>query len=157
MLAWYRCWVYSGIQRSGACPTLTCRPSSLGFVASFGSPAQFKLLNGGIHVPIKNVLGLCYGSGDVSAYIRGQNQARVQPDVEQSDGSAYRTGNTIRQCNLHFWSARWELGEGLERACHRVQPLGLRVFLVWVYLDCELFSRAAASLRSAKHIGAAKF
>src|SRR5882757_1537477 len=108
------------IGRAPAQPLRVGLTSSLSFVASLDCPAQFNLLDGGIHVPIKNLLGLCSGSGHVSTYIRGQNQTRVQPGMEQSVGSAYLTGNAFRRCNLLFWRSRWDLGEVLERACNRV-------------------------------------
>jgi len=108
------------IGRAPAQPLRVGLTSSPGFVASLGCPAHFNLLDGGIHVPIKNLLGLCSGGGHVSTYIRGQNQSRVQPAMEQSVGSAYRTGNAFRQCNLLFRRSRWDLGEVLERACNRL-------------------------------------
>src|SRR5882757_8169799 len=108
------------IGRAPAQPLRVGLTSSPSFVASLGSPAHFNLLDGGIHVPIKNILGLCSGSGHVSTYIRGQNQSGVQPAMEQSVGSAYRTGNAFRQCNLLFRRSRWDLGEVLERACNRL-------------------------------------
>src|SRR5258707_662729 len=108
------------IGRAPAQPLRVGLTSSPSFVASLGCPAHFNLLDGGIHVPIKNLLGLCSGSGHVSTYIRGQNQSGVQPAMEQSVRSAYRTGNAFRQCNLLFRRSRWNLGEVLERGGNRL-------------------------------------
>lgn len=60
--------------------------------------------------------------------------------MEQSDGSAYGTRNAFRQFHLSFRRSRRGVGEVLERACNFLQSSGLRVFLVWVHMDRELFS-----------------
>ncbi len=112
--------ILESTRRAPAQPSRIGPTSSPSFVASLGCPAHFNLLEGGIHVSIKNLLGLCYGSGHVSTPIRGQNQPRVQPVMEQSVGSAFRTGNAFRQCHLLFWHSRGDLGEGLERAGNRL-------------------------------------
>lgn len=57
------------IGRAPAQPECVGLTSSLSVVTSLGCPAQFNLLEGGIHVPIKNLLGLCSGSAHDSAAI----------------------------------------------------------------------------------------